>query len=86
MRRQYQYSELLAVLPRGSRIARQVAVNDGRQTGARQIGDHAVIYLPDGSILRTESGMIIKVAGTPGDWRTRRNEISRIRRALRARR
>ncbi len=43
---------------------------------------HLEVVRPDGKPLRARGGLPIKVSLTPSDWRTRRNEAARIRRAI----
>ena len=44
---------------------------------------HYFIVREDGSLLRTPTGLPIKICSSPSDRRTRKNEMARIRRALR---
>jgi hypothetical protein len=76
--------KLLAALPPGARIGfpRQSDGHDDQP--ARRRGRHPVVILADGSILRTAEGVPVAVSTTPSDYHTRENEISRIKRALRA--
>lgn len=73
--------ELLRELPRGSRIAFAGRPGDDN-TRARAVGNHPVVFLPDGSVLRDEDGKILTVAGTPGSRSTIHVDRARIRRAL----
>lgn len=65
---------------------RKVIEHLGLPTGYRieqQTSSHYRIIRPDGTPLRSAAGIPITVACTPSDWRGRKNEIARIRRALR---
>jgi hypothetical protein len=44
-----------------------------------------VIVIETGEVLRTETGLPLCVSGSPSDWRSRCNELARIRRAFDAR-
>lgn len=44
--------------------------------------NHLGVYKPDGTPLRTPSGLPVTTAASPSDWRSRKNETSRIRRAI----
>lgn len=44
---------------------------------------HLRVMCPDGTPLRMPSGIPVVVSLTPSDWRTRKTEASRIKRALR---
>jgi hypothetical protein len=46
---------------------------------------HVKIICPDGKVLRMPNGIPVVCSKTPSDYRTRKNEWSRIRTALRAR-
>ncbi len=48
-------------------------------------GSHLQVVAPDGSLLRSPTGVPIAVSLSPSDHRTRKNEVARIRRALDAR-
>lgn len=74
--------ELLAALPPGAKIDYPNESRDDQP--ARRRGRHPVVILADGSILRTAEGVPVAISCTPGDYHTRKNEISRIRRALKA--
>ena len=43
---------------------------------------HLAVLRPDGTPLRLPGGMPVKVACSPSDWRTAKNEQARIRKAL----
>ena len=48
----------------------------------RSTGGHAAIMKPDGSQLRAESGLPIRVSLSPRDYRGLRNTLARIEKAL----
>ena len=56
----------------------------GLRLGAQPHNGHLPVLRADGTPLRTATGVPIKVSLTPSDWRTRKNELARIRRALEA--
>ena len=76
--------KLLAVLPPGARIGFPSQSDGHDDQPARRRGRHPVVILADGTVLRSETGVPIAVSTTPSDYHTRENEISRIKRALRA--
>lgn len=43
---------------------------------------HLRVLCPDGTPLRMPNGIPVTVSLTPSDYRTRKNELARIRRAL----
>lgn len=47
--------------------------------------NHVAILCPDGTPLRMRSGIPLTLSLTPSDRRTRKNELARVRQALRAR-
>jgi hypothetical protein len=47
--------------------------------------NHVGIVCPDGSKLRMPNGIPVKCSMTPSDYRTRKTEWSRIKKALRSR-
>jgi hypothetical protein len=78
------YELLLRELPPGSTIdMRRVAGARGR--AGRKTGHHPVVYLPDGTMLRDDSGLPVTVAFSPSDHHAMRNCLARIRRLLRSR-
>lgn len=60
---------------------RRVALPAGTTLGPEHKGHYAVLG-PNGDLLRSRSGLPIKICSTPSDWRSRKNEMARIKRAL----
>jgi len=61
---------------------RKLDLPDGLRLGAQTSGGHVPVLREDGTALRSPSGLPIKVSLTPSDWRSEKNELARIRRAL----
>jgi hypothetical protein len=62
--------ELLAHLPAGYSLEPR-----GRK-------NHPHVIKPDGEVLRTIDGRPIQVSGTPGDWRSLKNDVRLAMRAI----
>lgn len=63
-------------LPDGYRIAYGMTNHDGRK-----VGKHPFLFDPDGNVVRSNEGIPITIAGTPGAQRTLANHLARINKA-----
>lgn len=77
--------ELLRHLPKGTKVGYVQVETGGERQPSRAVGHHPLIVMPDGELLRLDSGVPVIVCATPGDRRSLRNDVARIRRALRSR-
>lgn len=67
-------------------LRRELGLPDGYTLSAEgKKSCHLQVYRPDGKVLRSVEGLPIVVSLTPSDWRGRKNEKARIRKALEGR-
>lgn len=76
--------ELAKHLPAGYTIAFHSVPGGTSREGARRPGHHPCVIKPDGSVLRDDRGMPVRVCGSPGSTSSLKYDIARIRRALKA--
>lgn len=66
-------------------MRRQLELPNGLRLAKPSRSGHVHVLDEAGEPLRMPSGIPIKVSVSPSDWRTQKNELARIRRALEAR-
>ena len=61
---------------------RKIHLPEGLRLGAPSRMGHLPVLWDDGTPLRMPGGMPVKVAMSPSDWRTVKNEQTRIKKAV----